>query len=149
MEIIDASHVGIAVADMDRSMAWYHDVLGWRLLFDEQLEGEWFETITGVPGATGRACGGRIGSLRVELMAFPHTPQRPRGAGLGLSVLSIQVPDLQAARDELEARGIRALGPIVEMFGTRMFFVADPDGQPVELVEYLPGSTAWGGEHAR
>jgi hypothetical protein len=26
-----------------------------------------------------------------------------------------------------------------------MFFVFDPDGQSIEMVEYPPGSPAWGG----
>ena len=72
--IKDVSHVSIAVSDMDRSIAFYRDVFGWEQIFDERMEGEAFEALTGVAGAAGQACGGRIGSLRVELMHFNFIP---------------------------------------------------------------------------
>ena len=97
------SHVSIAVSDMDRSIAFYRDVFGWEQLFDEHMEGESFDAITGVKGAAGRACGGRIGDLRVELMAFNYIPPNPPGAGLGLRVLSMEVEDAAAAHAELVA----------------------------------------------
>ncbi|MFX4801963.1 VOC family protein, partial [Acinetobacter baumannii] len=67
------SHVSINVSDMDRSRAWYRDVLGWEELFDEHMGGPDFEAITGVKGAEGRACGGRVANLRIELMSFNYT----------------------------------------------------------------------------
>ncbi len=142
------SHVGIAVSDMDRSIAWYRDVLGWELLFDEWMEGADFDAITGTPGSTGRACGGRIGDMRVELMCFDYTPRTPRGAGLGLGVLSLEVADAAATHADMTQRGTTVFGAPIELFGTRMFFIADPDGQPIELVEYIPGGPAWGGAYA-
>jgi len=146
--IKDVSHVSIAVSDMDRSIAFYRDVLGWQQLFDEHMEGESFDAITGVQGAAGRACGGRIGSLRVELMCFNYIPATPPGPGLGLRVLSLEVDEAGAAHAELVARGVPVAGPPVEVHGTRMFFVLDPDGQGIEMCEYVPGGPAWGGAYA-
>jgi catechol 2,3-dioxygenase-like lactoylglutathione lyase family enzyme len=148
MQVRGVSHVGIRVSDMERSITWYRDVLGWEQLFDERLEGPEFDALVGVAGASGRACGGRIGDVRVELMSFAHVPPTRRGDGLGLSVLSVEVADVAAARDELSERDVRVLGPTVEFHGTKMFFIVDPDGQPVELVEYIPGGPAWGGAYA-
>ena len=142
------SHVSIAVSDMDRSIAFYRDVFGWRQLFDEHMEGESFEAITRVKGAAGRACGGRIGNLRVELMSFNYIPATPPAVGLGLRVLSMEVEDAAAAYAALVARGVRVAGAPVEVHGTRMFFVIDPDGQGIEMCEYVPGGPAWGGAYA-
>ena len=147
MPIKGVSHVSIAVSDMDRSIAFYRDVLGWEQLFDEEMGGEAFDTITGVKGAAGRACGGRIGGLRVELMAFNYTPNVRPAPGLGLKVLSMEVADARAAYDTLKARGVSVVSEPVEVFGTRMFFVVDPDGQGIEMVEYIPGGPAWGGAY--
>ena len=97
IEIKDVSHVSIGVSDMERSIAFYRDVFGWEQLFDEHMEGEAFEALTGVPGAAGQACGGRIGSLRVELMHFNFIPDVPSTPGLGLRVLSMEVVDAHAA----------------------------------------------------
>jgi catechol 2,3-dioxygenase-like lactoylglutathione lyase family enzyme len=141
------SHVSIAVSDMDRSIAFYRDVFGWEQIFDERMEGEAFETLTGVAGAAGQACGGHIGSLRVELMHFNFIPPVPGSSGLGLRVLSMEVADARAAHGELVARGIPVSGPPVEVFGVRMFFVLDPDGQGIEMCEYVAGGPAWGGAY--
>jgi catechol 2,3-dioxygenase-like lactoylglutathione lyase family enzyme len=145
--IKDVSHVSIAVSDMDRSIAFYRDVFGWEQIFDEHMEGEAFEALTGVAGAAGQACGGRIGSLRVELMHFNFIPAVAASSGLGLRVLSMEVADARAAHGELVARGIPVSGPPVEVFGVRMFFVLDPDGQGIEMCEYIAGGPAWGGAY--
>ena len=141
------SHVSINVSDMDRSKAWYHDVLGWEELFDEHLSGEEFETITGAPGAEGRASGGRIGDLRVELMSFNYTPAVVPGNGLGLRVLSLEVSDADEAYGSMQQLGVTCVTSPVDLHGTRMFFIVDPDGQGIEVVEYIAGGPAWGGAY--
>jgi glyoxylase I family protein len=143
----DVSHVSIAVSDMERSIAFYRDVFGWEQIFDERMEGEAFDRLTGVAGAAGQACGGRIGSLRVELMHFNFIPTVTTAPGLGLRVLSMEVADARAAHAELVARGIPVSGPPVEVFGVHMFFVLDPDGQGIEMCEYVAGGPAWGGAY--
>jgi catechol 2,3-dioxygenase-like lactoylglutathione lyase family enzyme len=147
IEIKDVSHVSIGVSDMARSIEFYRDVFGWEQLFDEHMEGEAFEQLTGIAGAAGQACGGRIGSLRVELMHFNFIPDVPSTPGLGLRVLSMEVADARAAHDELVRRGVPVSGPPVEVFGVHMFFVLDPDGQGIEICEYVPGGPAWGGAY--
>jgi glyoxylase I family protein len=147
IQIKDVSHVSIGVSDMERSIAFYRDLFGWEQLFDEHMEGEAFEQLTHVPGAAGRACGGRIGSLRVELMQFNFIPAVPTPPGLGLRVLSMEVVDARAAHAELVRRGVPVSGPPVEVFGVHMFFVIDPDGQGIEMCEYVPGGPAWGGAY--
>ena len=135
------------VSDMDRSRAWYADVLGWEELFDEHMGGEAFEAITHAKGAAGRACGGRVGDLRIELMQFNYTPNVVPAPGLGLRVLSLEVADAATAHAEMQSRGVTCVSPPIELFGTRMFFVLDPDGQGIEVVEYIPGGPAWGGAY--
>lgn len=146
--ITGVSHVSINVADMDRSVEFYRRVFGWEQLFDERMEGPGFEAITGVPGAAGRACGGRVRDIRIELMCFNFTPEQPPGAGLGLRVLSLQVDDADAAYRDLRSSGVRVASEPVDLYGTRMFFVIDPDGQGIEMVQYIPGGPAWGGAYA-
>jgi len=146
--ITGVSHVSINVTDMERSVDYYHRVFGWEQLFDEQMEGAAFEAITGRAGAAGRACGGRIRDLRVELMCFNFTPADKPSSGLGLRVLSFQVDDADAAHRELKAAGAKVRSEPVDLHGTRMFFVIDPDGQGIEMVEYVRGGPAWGGAYA-
>ena len=76
--------VAIAVADLDRAVAWYGDVLGLPLLFRAP------------PGLAFFDCGG------VRLMlSRPEPPDTGTRAG----VLYYQVPDIRAAHASLLARG--------------------------------------------
>lgn len=48
----------------------------------------------------------------------------------------------------LVAHGVPVSGEPVEVHGVKMFFAIDPDGQGIEMCEYVPGGPAWGGEYA-
>lgn len=143
-----ASHVSIAVSDMERSIAFYRDVLGWRQVFDTVLDTKALEDLVHVPGASGRACGGILGGLRVELMRLDYLPQAAPAPGLGLRVLSLEVEDADAAYRAVLERGVQTLSSPVELHGTRMFFVMDPDGQGIEICQYLPGGSGWDRDEA-
>jgi catechol 2,3-dioxygenase-like lactoylglutathione lyase family enzyme len=143
------SLVSIGVSDMDRSRAWYRDVLGWEELFDEHMHGAAFEKIAGTPGASGRACGGRVGDLRIELMNFNFIPNQMSPPGLGLRVLSFEVAEINKTYDAMRKLGVTCVTEPVELHGTRMFFILDPDGQGIEVVEYIAGGPAWGGLYQR
>lgn len=67
-------------------------------------------------------------------------PEPPRLSGYpeacGLRHLALEVPDVEEAVRELQARGV-AVEPvrIDEHTGRRFTFFADPDGLPLELYE--------------
>jgi glyoxylase I family protein len=143
LELRGFSHVCINVSDMERSLAFYRDVLGLRILFDVELAGPGMETVTGEGGARGRMVGCLVPGSRVtiELLQYGHRAPAPRegGASAGYSNLALTVADLGAAHAALEARGARPRRP-VEVGGVRMFFVSDPDGTPIELIEFPSGA---------
>jgi methylmalonyl-CoA/ethylmalonyl-CoA epimerase len=76
--------IAIAVADLDRAVAWYADVLGLPLLFRAP------------PGLAFFDCGG------VRLML---SRPEPPGAELRTSVVYYQVADIHAAHAALRSRG--------------------------------------------
>src|SRR4051812_48716835 len=91
------SHVVIAVSDMDRALAFYRDVLGMDVVFDQELPGEPF---------SGRAIGGLVGGTSIELLRLPGqradespAPYKP----VGLQVISFSVPDLDRAHETIRA----------------------------------------------
>ena len=144
------SHVCINVSDMERSLAFYRDLLGLRVIFDVQLAGEGLETVTGEGGARGRMVGCLVPGSRVtiELLSYGHRApgeRRPTGRGPGYSNIALTVGDLAGARAALEARGARPQ-PSVEVAGVRMFFLTDPDGTPIELIEF-PGGALSSADH--
>jgi len=146
------SHVCINVSDMERSLAFYRDVLGLRVIFDVELAGQGLDAVTGDAGARGRMVGCLVPGSRVtiELLSFGHrapAPRRGRAGGSGYSNIALTVGDLAAAWAALDARGARPQPP-VEVGGVRMFFLGDPDGTPIEIIEF-PGGALSSADHNR
>ena len=52
--IYGIDHINIVVADLERSVAFYTEVLGFRKTQEVFMEGEWIESIVGLRGVTGR-----------------------------------------------------------------------------------------------
>ena len=145
LDVVNFSHICIAVSDMERSLRWYRDVFGVEVVFDVELAGAALETVTGEEGAAGRMVGMRVpgSGVVVELLDFGRGPvvARPPAAPTGYSNISLTVPDVDAARVALEAAGERP-GPVAEFDGVRMLFLTDPDHTPIEVVEYPFGATS-------
>jgi catechol 2,3-dioxygenase-like lactoylglutathione lyase family enzyme len=141
--ILRLSHVGLCVADLERSLRFYVEGLGFRERSGLDLEGEPSATLLELPGVALRARWLERDGTRLELLHFPRPGSvgdaRPRPMNaLGLTHLSFRVADLSAALARLEALGGRALTHTrVEnhRLGMRAIFLADPDGTRIELIE--------------
>ncbi len=133
------SHICIGVSDIERSLDFYRRLLGFDVVFDVELEGPSLEAVTGEAGAKGRMVGGLIGGAMVELLALGSTGSSAAGLHLGYTNMSFSVRDLDAAYRQVGELGFRPAQEPVDIGGVRMFFVADPDGTPIELVEYPNG----------
>lgn len=121
------SYVGIQVRDLDRSIAFYRDLLGMQVGRREKVpetRGEWAELRS------------RDSPLLLELnwypVGSPHFPG-PYRHGNELDHLAFDCEDADAAYRELVARGAKpGLAPFTEG-GSRLAFVVDPDGVWIEL----------------
>ena len=135
------SHVCIGVSDIERSLEFYRRLFGFDVVFDVELEGPSLEAVTGESGAKGRMVGGLLGGTMVELLGLGSLASTAgaaaHGPSLGYTNISLSVPDLDAAFAQVGALGYEAQ-PAVEIAGVRMFFVTDPDGTAIEVIEY-PG----------
>ncbi len=60
--------------------------------------------------------------------------------GTAFRHLCFEVTDLDALRARLQGRGAAVTEPTVGMDGSRQAWTADPDGNPVELMEYTAAS---------
>ncbi len=133
------SHICVGVSDLEASLAFYTAVLGMDVVFDVELEGAGLDSVTGGAAQRGRMIGGLIGAAMVELLSLGAVPECPSGPHLGYTNMSFRVDDLDATHHTVTSHhpGVRA-DPPVDIGGVRMFFIYDPDGTPIELVE-LPG----------
>lgn len=136
-ELFDGvDHVGIAVHDLDASVAWYRETFGMELVHSEINEEQ------GVREAMMRAGGDREGAL-VQLLA-PASPDSAIArfldrSGPGLQQIAYRVGDLDHVCRTLRSRGLRLLydQPRGGTAGSRINFVhpGDAGGVLVELVE--------------
>ena len=130
-------HVGIAVADLDTAIAWYHDHLGMIVLHEEVNEDQ------GIREAMLSVRGAPVGSAQIQLMA----PLSDSSAiakfldkrGPGLQQLAYRVSDLDQLTARLEEQGVRLLyeAPRRGTANSRINFIhpKDAGGVLIELVE--------------
>jgi catechol 2,3-dioxygenase-like lactoylglutathione lyase family enzyme len=134
------SHVGICVSDLDRSLRFYCDGLGFVPTDRAELDGTFaglLEVDKDLP-ATQQFV--RRDGMFVSLMCFarPEPLGRPSSSRrhLGLTFLAFDVPDLDAAVERLVRHGATVVESTrTAMHGFRMVFPADPDGVRIELLE--------------
>jgi glyoxylase I family protein len=84
-------HASFTVSDMDRSIAFYRDVLGMELTWDSKVAGVQFkgpvsDAVTGCPGTEQRIAFLSLGESRIELVEFtptgrPQTDNKPSDTG--------------------------------------------------------------------
>ncbi|MCH2172250.1 VOC family protein [Myxococcota bacterium] len=144
------SHVTLCVSNWERSLRFYHDVLGFHFVADLELRGEHVGSLARIPGAEVQGAVVERDGLRLELRQFTKPDSRgaesPAPANqLGLSHLSMRVDDLTSTLEWLEEAGVDVLhttrvevppgGFGKRLAGGRAICVADPDGLVIELVE--------------
>ena len=106
-----------SVTDIDASIAWFKEMLGFEEIF--KVPG-WAEVSTPTAGVT-------IGLAESETV---------EGGGGTTAVLG--VTDIEAARTELEAKGVRFEGDIVELPGlVKLATFYDPDGNRYMFAQSL------------
>jgi methylmalonyl-CoA/ethylmalonyl-CoA epimerase len=130
-------HVGIAVADLDKAIAFYRDTFGLVLTHTEVNEEQ------GVHEAMMRAPGDDGTGTAVQLLA-PLSADSTIGRfldrhGPGVQQLAFRVPDIEESSDALRGKGMRVLydEPRNGTANSRTNFVhpKDAGGVLVELVE--------------
>jgi catechol 2,3-dioxygenase-like lactoylglutathione lyase family enzyme len=136
------SYVCIGVSDIDASLAFYTAVLGMDVVFDVELDGAGLDAVTGGATQKGRMVGGLISSVMVELLSLGAVPATPSGPHIGYTNISFRVDDLDATYDTIRrAHPDVHADPAVDIGGVRMFFIHDPDGTPIEILELPDGIT--------
>lgn len=121
-------HVMLRVGDLGRSIAFYTEVLGMRLLRQHDYpEGRFTLAFLGY--------GAEDSTTVLELTHNWDTSSYDLGAGYGH--IALAVPNAYQACDDIRARGgrvVREAGPMKH--GTTVIaFVEDPDGYKIELIE--------------
>jgi methylmalonyl-CoA/ethylmalonyl-CoA epimerase len=127
------NHVGIAVKDLDKAMAFFEDVYGARLIRRDRYEEQLFET----------AMVG-IGEMHLELIASldpgSFIADFIKDRGDGIHHMSLEVDQFEQVIDDFKAKGLKVLGE-TDNANFKAAFI-HPQGNLgilTEIVESKPG----------
>jgi catechol 2,3-dioxygenase-like lactoylglutathione lyase family enzyme len=140
--ITGMQHTGLSVSDLDRSLAFYRDVIGLRLLrIIEPEAGKDLGKVVGLPGCQARIAHLQAGDVMLELFEY----QEPRGdpipadrsqADNGYIHVGFASTDARADYKRFRALGVRCISEPVEFrAGVWIFYFYGPDGEVCELRE--------------
>jgi catechol 2,3-dioxygenase-like lactoylglutathione lyase family enzyme len=139
------AHTGFTVRDLDRSLAFYRDVLGMEIVFEQEKRGGYLAEIVGYADAHVRMAHLQFpgGGHRVELFQYLHpTPRGEPGEprDVGITHVCLAVPDIDALFERVVAAGASPLSEPVLVdtganAGGRGVYVRDPDGTLLELFQ--------------
>ena len=147
-------HVAISTPDLERSLDFYRDLLGFEVVFD----GGWppgtavADAITGLRGSSARQVLLKGGNAYLELFQYetpsprPGQPDRP-ACDHGITHLCVDVEDIDAEYARLSAAGMlfHDLPQDVGFgSGVRTIYGRDPDGNIVEIQEIAQGNHRFG-----
>jgi catechol 2,3-dioxygenase-like lactoylglutathione lyase family enzyme len=143
--IISADHTGITVSNLEHSLPFWRDILGFEFSHSAHQTGEMAKEITGVEGAEIKlAILKAPGGYKIELLEYLAPADRKRAnlrpCDVGSVHIALLVDDLEAILDKIAASGWTAAGKpqllkIGPNAGKRVVYVRDPDGTAIEFME--------------
>jgi catechol 2,3-dioxygenase-like lactoylglutathione lyase family enzyme len=143
--IISADHTGITVSNLECSLAFWGDVLGFELSHTAHQKGELAQEITGVEGAEIMLAVLKTpGGHKIELLEYLAPADRKltnlRPCDVGSVHVALLVHDLNAVLERIATSDWKAAGKPQRLqsgpnAGKRVVYVRDPDGTTIEFME--------------
>jgi glyoxylase I family protein len=144
--IIAADHTGITVSNLERSLDFWQNVLGFEFSHRAHQTGEMAREITGVAGAEIKLAVVKApGGHKIELLEYLAPPDRKQNVDLrpcdvGSVHVAFTVDDLGAVLQKIAASGWKAAGKPQTLIagpnaGKRVVYVHDPDGTTIEFMQ--------------
>jgi len=144
--------VGMTVSDMQQSVAFYTDMLGFEPVADVEVAGDVYDRLFDVFPARLHVVRLRLGAEQIELSEFVTPRGRPapldaRSNDGWFQHIAIVVRDMDAAYRRLREHRVTQVSPEPQRLpdwnpqagGIRAFYFRDPDGHPLELIWFPPG----------
>jgi len=144
--------VAITVGNMERSIAFYAEVLDFVKVSDVEVWGEDYERYQGVFGLRMRVVRMHLGAETIELQEYLTPRGRPvpvdsRSNDHWFQHIAIIVSDMDRAYARLRQHRVEYASPSpqrlpdwnVHAGGIRAFYFKDPDGHPLEILWFPEG----------
>src|SRR5215469_9687912 len=144
--------VGITVRDMNTSVKFYTEVLGFRKISDEEFSGTNYEKLENVFGLNIRVVRLQLGDEQIELTDYLTSggrsiPEDAKANDLSFQHIAIVVSDMNKAYTQLRKFNVEFVSTTPQTLpktippaeGVKAFYFHDPDKHNLELICFPPG----------
>ncbi len=138
------NHTSFTVSDLDRSLAYFCDVLGFELLNRSPRDPAFIERVVAIPGADIEVAYVQAPGHRLEFIQYrgPEGRRRvdSRPCDAGFAHVAFDVDDIDAVIAASEDAGVLPLGPPQDLDrgpnkGGRVVYTRDADGITIEFIQ--------------
>jgi catechol 2,3-dioxygenase-like lactoylglutathione lyase family enzyme len=143
--ITKAHHTGLTVLSLERSIAFYRDILGFELVFQWNPQAPYIGELVGyrtvdLHSAVLRIPGSDVFLELLEYRGIPKVFNEMSNGNIGNAHIAFFVDELDSLFEHLTALGVKSVSrPITPTIGPnqggRAVYLIDPDGFRVELIE--------------
>ncbi len=140
------NHTSFTVVDMDKSVTFWTEMLGFEAASVSPREGRWQEEVTGIAGASLLVAhlyghGHHIEFIQYLTGAIPGAAPSP--ALRGAAHVCLETGDIERTWEALMKAGATAQGAISSVTtgavgGAKAAYIRDPNGILIELLELAP-----------
>ncbi|MGH9024915.1 MAG: VOC family protein [Acidimicrobiia bacterium] len=131
MQVQELGHIVLYVRDLERSAAFYEDVLGWRRITPDDM-----------PFPAAAFSSGRTHHELLLIEVGPDAAAPPRGRHFGLYHIGLKIgdhdDDLREALTQLRAANVEIVGTSDHTV-SHSIYLLDPDGNEIELYVDVAG----------
>ncbi|MCX6319029.1 MAG: VOC family protein [Bacteroidetes bacterium] len=151
-QVLKTDAVNITVKEMDRSLQFYTDVLGFTKVDEWYIKGDKAEKLQGLFGIHIRVARLQLGDEFIELTDYLTTggrsiPEDAKSNDLFFQHIAIVVSDMDKAFEQVKAKGVtfvstepQTLPPTIPAAaGIKAFYFQDPDRHNLELIFFPVG----------
>jgi catechol 2,3-dioxygenase-like lactoylglutathione lyase family enzyme len=142
--------IGVTVSEMNRSVKFYNEVLGFKKVSDVELVGKPYEQLEGIFGLHIRVVRMQLGDEFIELTDYltsggRRIPEDAKSNDLVFQHIAIVVSDMEKAYERLRKFNVEYVSTspqtlpktITGAEGIKAFYFHDPDNHNLELI-YFP-----------
>ena len=146
-KVLGTNHTSFTVSDLDRSLAFFQEALGFRVTSKAPRDPRAIEQIVGVAGADIMVAYVRGPDHSLELIQYLAPADRgrvhSRPCDVGFAHIAFDVDDIDAAIAAAARHEVRPVGQVYTVdkgpnSGNRVCYLRDADGVTIEFIEKKP-----------
>jgi len=132
-------HTALSVSSLERSLAFYRDLIGMEVVFEVDFDDETLGIVNGLHGCKAKVVHLKLGATVLELFEYRRPRGKPsarerRQCDTGFIHIGFRVTDIQKHYEEMRTQGVRFLSEPLEIRpGAFIVYFEGPDGEVCEM----------------